>query len=88
MLVQPNIVAPGVAIVAGYTKLASMTGSEDDNHFHMYNILSGTSMARPHATAAADYVKSFHPEWSPSAIKSALMTTSQSDLHQKCKKVA
>ena len=32
-------------------------------------------MSCPHATAAAAYVKSFHPTWSPAAIKSALMTT-------------
>ncbi|XWS52861.1 hypothetical protein CRYUN_Cryun11dG0108500 [Craigia yunnanensis] len=56
-ILKPDIVAPGVGIVAGYTKLASMTGYEDDNRFQMYNILSGTSMACPHATAAAAYVK-------------------------------
>lgn len=32
-------------------------------------------MACPHATAAAIYVKSFNPTMSPTAIKSALMTT-------------
>lgn len=32
-------------------------------------------MASPHATAAAAYVKSFHPNWSPAMIKFALMTT-------------
>ncbi|XVE79284.1 hypothetical protein DITRI_Ditri14bG0045500 [Diplodiscus trichospermus] len=74
-ILKPDIVAPGVEILAGYTQLASITGSEGDNRFSMYHILSGTSMSCPHATAVAAYVKSFHPEWSPSAIKSALMTT-------------
>jgi len=32
-------------------------------------------MACPHVTAAAVYVKSFRPNLSPAALKSALMTT-------------
>ena len=72
---QPDIVAPGIDILAAYSKLASLTGSPDDNRFDVYNIISGTSMSCPHVAAAAAYVKSFHPNWSPSAIKSALMTT-------------
>ncbi|GJT85636.1 subtilisin-like protease SBT4.15 [Tanacetum coccineum] len=43
-------------------------------------ILSGDiNGVAPHVTAAVAYVKSFHPSWSPSAIKSALMTTAIDD---------
>uniref|UniRef100_A0A7N0TNH1 Uncharacterized protein n=1 Tax=Kalanchoe fedtschenkoi TaxID=63787 RepID=A0A7N0TNH1_KALFE len=63
-ILKPDISAPGanmIAVVPG-----TIPG---------YTALSGTSMATPFAAGAAAYVKSFHPHWSPSAIKSALMTT-------------
>ncbi|ONK62144.1 uncharacterized protein A4U43_C07F820 [Asparagus officinalis] len=63
----PDLSAPGVDILAAWSPISSPPAS--------YNIISGTSMACPHATGAAAYVKSFHPTWSPAAIKSALMTT-------------
>ena len=72
---QPDIVAPGIDILAAYSKLSSVTGKDEDYRFDVYNIISGTSMACPHVAAAAVYVKTFHPNWSPAAIKSALMTT-------------
>ncbi|XP_047331710.1 cucumisin-like [Impatiens glandulifera] len=74
-ILKPDLSAPGVNILAAWTLVNSPTGIQADNRRLPFNIISGTSMACPHATAAAAYVKSFNPLWSPSAIKSALMTT-------------
>ncbi|KAJ4826339.1 hypothetical protein Tsubulata_049923 [Turnera subulata] len=63
-ILKPDISAPGVTI------LAAGAGST-----FPYILNSGTSMAAPHATAIAAYVKTFHPTWSPAAIRSALMST-------------
>ncbi|PKA63134.1 Cucumisin [Apostasia shenzhenica] len=68
-LLKPDITAPGVDILAAWSPLSTEEPGVS------YNIISGTSMACPHATGTAAYVKSFNPTWSPSAIKSAIMTT-------------
>ncbi|KAG9456871.1 hypothetical protein H6P81_001379 [Aristolochia fimbriata] len=74
-IIKPDISAPGVDIFAAWSPHAPLTTSPLDKRSVNYHIISGTSMACPHATAAAAYVKTFHPDWSPTAIKSALMTT-------------
>lgn len=75
MHMQPEITAPGIDILAAYSPVASLSDGPLDKRRVRYNIESGTSMSCPHAAGVAAYIKSFHPDWSPSAIKSAIMTT-------------
>uniref|UniRef100_A0A7N0TT03 Cucumisin n=1 Tax=Kalanchoe fedtschenkoi TaxID=63787 RepID=A0A7N0TT03_KALFE len=74
-ILKPDLTAPGVNILAAWSEAAPLSGVEGDRRQWPFNIASGTSMSCPHAAGAAAYVKSFHPTWSPAAIKSALMTT-------------
>lgn len=72
---QPDLTAPGVDILAAWSPVAPPSIYYDDQRHVNWNIISGTSMSCPHASGAAAYVKSLRPNWSPAAIKSALMTT-------------
>ncbi|XP_050874536.1 subtilisin-like protease SBT4.3 [Lathyrus oleraceus] len=76
-IMKPDISAPGVGILAAFSPLAPPSGNVGDRRKVKYNIDSGTSMACPHIAGIAAYVKSFHPNWSPAAIKSAIMTTAK-----------
>ncbi|CAN1134416.1 Subtilisin-like protease SBT5.3, partial [Linum perenne] len=70
-ILKPDITAPGVYILAAYTEA---TGDSDSRRLP-FNIISGTSMSCPHITGIAGLLKTIHPDWSPAAIKSAIMTT-------------
>ncbi|OMO66692.1 hypothetical protein COLO4_30417 [Corchorus olitorius] len=74
-ILKPDLSAPGVNILAAYSPLGTPAHDDSDTRHDDYSIASGTSMACPHAAGVAAYVKTFHPDWSPSTIKSALMTT-------------
>ncbi|XP_059634070.1 subtilisin-like protease SBT4.14 [Cornus florida] len=74
-ILKPDIAAPGVGILAAYTPLATLTGRNGDTQYSKFTFKTGTSMACPHVSGIAAYVKSFHPDWPPAVIKSAIMTT-------------
>ncbi|TKW17213.1 hypothetical protein SEVIR_5G351500v4 [Setaria viridis] len=60
-IIKPDIAAPGANILAAQG--------------NSYEIKSGTSMATPHVTGIIALLKSLHPNWSPAALKSAIVTT-------------
>lgn len=62
-------------ILAAYLPLAHLTEVVADERSVKCNILSRTSMLCPHVSREATYVKTFHHEWTPDAIKFSLMTT-------------
>ncbi|MFC7247511.1 S8 family serine peptidase [Catellatospora aurea] len=68
--VKPDLSGPGVAIMAARSK-DGLFGKQGDQ----YTALSGTSMATPHAAAAAAIVAQAHPTWSPAELKAALMAS-------------
>ncbi|XP_050214024.1 subtilisin-like protease SBT1.7 [Mercurialis annua] len=74
-ILKPDIIAPGVNILAGWTGAAAPTGLKDDKRRVNFNIISGTSMSCPHVSGLAALIKAAHQDWSPAAIRSALMTT-------------
>nr|GMD42488.1 subtilisin-like protease SBT4.15 [Ipomoea batatas] len=59
----------GSRLNTAFSPLTSINENVDDTRTSYYNVLSGTSMSCLHdSAAAAAYVKSFHPDWSPAII--------------------
>ncbi|MCD9645126.1 hypothetical protein HAX54_033830 [Datura stramonium] len=74
-IIKPDVTAPGVDILAAWPPNISPSMLKSDKRSVQFNILSGTSMSCPHVSGLAALLKSIHRDWSPAAIKSALMTT-------------
>ncbi|RYR16447.1 hypothetical protein Ahy_B04g073476 isoform D [Arachis hypogaea] len=74
-ILKPDIIAPGVNILAAYSLGTSPTTLLQDPRRFEFNVMQGTSMSSPHVSGIAGLLKTLHPTWSPAAIKSAIMTT-------------
>lgn len=71
-VIKPDITAPGLQILAPYSPAAA--------DGEMFAAIAGTSMASPHVAGLFALMKEAHPDWSPAAVRSALMTTADTDV--------
>ena len=77
-IIKPDVAAPGMSILAAWPPSTSPSLLDSDRRRTHFNIISGTSMSCPHVRGLAALLKSAHQNWSPAAIKSALMTSARS----------
>ncbi|XP_057811874.1 subtilisin-like protease [Salvia miltiorrhiza] len=70
-ILKPDIIGSSVSIVAAWNKALDNDTSSVIN----FNMVSGTSISCPQLSGVAALIKSAHPDWSPAAVKSAIMTT-------------
>ena len=68
-ILKPDIIGPGINILAAWPTVTRESNGSLNSTFFM---LSGTSMSCAHLSGIAALLKSSHPDWSPSAIKSAI----------------
>ncbi|KAF8702441.1 hypothetical protein HU200_032818 [Digitaria exilis] len=77
-ILKPDITGPGVNVLAAWPfQVGPPNVASPPLPGPTFNIISGTSMSAPHLSGVAALIKSKHPDWSPAAIKSAIMTTAE-----------
>ena len=66
-ILKPDIAAPGNDVVAATAPPFA--------HGRLWDFMSGTSMSSPHIAGIGALLMAAHPSWSPSEVKSAIMTS-------------
>ncbi|XP_010558849.1 PREDICTED: subtilisin-like protease SBT1.2 [Tarenaya hassleriana] len=74
-ILKPDLIAPGVNIIAAWPQNLGPTGLREDSRRVNFTVMSGTSMSCPHVSGITALLRSIYPTWSPAAIRSAMMTT-------------
>lgn len=75
-IIKPDVTAPGLQILAG----ASPTPDPGMYPGELFQAIAGTSMSAPHVAGLLALIDEAHPDWSPAAARSALMTTADPDV--------
>lgn len=80
-VIKPDVTAPGVQILAGNTpQCLDPRDNACGARGQLFRAMQGTSMSSPHVAGAGALLRAVHPEWSPAAMQSALMTTALTDV--------
>ena len=74
-ILKPDIIAPGMDVLAAYVPNKPRVTVGNYGLVTDYALSTGTSMSTPVVAGVAALLRAVHPEWSPAAVQSALMTT-------------
>ncbi|KAH7842443.1 hypothetical protein Vadar_005357 [Vaccinium darrowii] len=73
-ILEQDILAPGVDILAAIPPHTASVETSNYDFVTDYEIESGTAMPAPHVAGVAALLKAVHQDWSPTTIRSTIMT--------------